>query len=232
MKKLAIICFAVVFILGCNNSDEGMDGNGFGFGQDPPIGVLLVFPQQDSLCNEGENPTPTESTVFFEWEPNNNATSYVLTVENLSTGVVSQYQTEDFIFPVTIGRADPFRWFVEYAHQGETKQSSIWNFYNAGPGVQTYPPFPAEIIAPTMAQNIQATTSVTLEWTGSDLDDDIVGYDVYFGTANSPSITANDNSTNQLTVSVTSNTIYYWKVVTKDAVGNTSESSVYQFRVL
>ena len=82
-----------------------------------------------------------------------------------------------------------------------------------------------------MAQSIPATSSVTLQWNGSDVDDDIIGYDVHFGSAIEPPVYASDISVNQLSVSVMSGTIYYWNVVTKDAAGNTSESGVYQFLV-
>lgn len=224
----------IIFMLGCSNPSDGNPENGSGNGgsRDEPTGVLLVFPNEDSLCNEGTDLTPTESTVFFEWEPNDNALNYILSIENLSTGIVSLYETEDFIYPVTIERAQPFRWFVSYDFLGETKESAIWNFYNAGPGVQTYAPFPAEIISPTMAQSIPSINSVTLNWNGNDVDNDIIDYDVYFGVNNPPSLNTSATVANQLTVSVVPGTIYYWKVITKDAAGNTSESGVYQFRVL
>ncbi len=234
MKRIIYILWSVVLILGCSNAsdDNPENGGGNGGNQDTPTGVVLVFPHEDSLCNEGTNPTPTESTVFFEWEPNNNAASYTLTIENLSSGNIIQYETVDFIYSVTIQRAVAFRWFVEYNYQDETKVSAIWNFYNAGPGVENYAPFPAEIISPTMAQTFTATNSVTLEWSGSDVDDDIVDYDVYFGTNNVPSINSTDISANQLTVSVVPGSIYYWNIVTKDTAGNSSESGVHQFRIL
>jgi len=231
MKKLVYICLSVALVFGCKDTtDDGPIGNPNG-AEDPPEGVLLVFPYQDTLCNEGENPTPTQSTVFFEWVPNDNAESYTLTIENLDSGSITEYQTSEFIFPVTIARAVPFRWFVTYDLQGETKESAVWNFYNAGPGVQTYPPFPAEIISPTMAQNMASTTSVTLNWIGSDVDNDIVGYDIYFGIDNPPSLNTSDTTADELTVSVTAGNIYYWQIVTKDLEGNSSQSGVYQFRV-
>ncbi|WP_178987861.1 hypothetical protein [Winogradskyella schleiferi] len=231
MKKVVTILCAVVVLFGCSNTtDDGF--NNINGPQDSPTGVTLVFPSDDTLCNEGTNLTPTESTVYFEWQPNDNAETYTLSIENLSTGTIEQYDTLDFIFPVTIDRAEAYRWFVNYELQGEIKESAIWNFYNAGPGVQTYAPFPAEIISPSMAQTLNSTTSVTLEWSGSDVDNDIVSYDVYFGTEIHPSITASDISANQFTVSVASGTIYYWNIITKDAEGNTSESGVHQFSVL
>ncbi|WP_296381260.1 hypothetical protein [Winogradskyella sp.] len=235
MKKIAYIVSLVLLVSGCSDTRDQNPGNNddVGSGEDPLTGVQLVFPYQDELCNEGTDLTPTESTVFFEWMPNDNAEIYTLTIENLETGTITEYETVDFIFSVTIERAQAFRWFVNYNFQEQPQESAIWNFYNAGSGVQTYAPFPAEILAPSMAQTIPATnTSVNLQWSGSDVDDDIVAYDVYFGTNNDPSIIANDISVNQQTVSVVSGTIYYWNVVTKDAEGNISESGVHQFSVL
>lgn len=230
MKKIVYILCATVFILSCKDTTD--DGPIIADGQDPTTGVRLIFPYEDELCNEGTNLTPTESTVYFEWESNNNAENYTLTIENLASGDITQYETEDFIIPVTIQRAIAFRWFVTYNYQNDAKQSAIWNFYNAGSGVQTYAPFPTEIISPNMAQNIPSTSSVMLQWEGSDVDDDIVGYDVYFSTSNLPDLNTSDTSANQLSVSVNSGNIYYWKVVTKDAEGNSSESEVFQFRIL
>ena len=234
MKPITYLLCLLVFVLGCSNAsdDNPENGSGNGGAQDEPNGVLLVFPDKDTLCNEGTDLTPTESTVFFEWEPNDNALNYTLTIENLATETIAQYETEDFIFPVTIERARPFGWFVSYDFGGETKVSEQWNFYNAGPGVQTYPPFPAAIIAPSMAQSVLSTNSVTLEWNGSDVDDDIVDYDVYFSETNPPSIDTSAIQATQLTVSVVPGTIYYWEIVTRDMEANTSQSGVYQFKVL
>ncbi|MFP4845579.1 hypothetical protein [Winogradskyella sp. PE311] len=230
MKKVINIFYLVLLLLGCKDTTD--DGPIVNPNLDPQTPVFLVFPYEDELCNEGTNPTPTESTVFFEWEPNNNADNYILSIENLASGDVNVYETEDFIFPVTIERAVAFRWFVDYNIQNEVKTSAVWNFYNAGPGIQTYPPFPANIIAPSMSQSIASTNSVTLQWSGSDVDNDIVAYDVYFGTANPPIVNANNISSSQLNVSVAPGNIYYWNVVTKDAEGNSSESGVQQFYVL
>lgn len=230
IKKFLYIFLLAFICNGCSNNSDGNPGNGGNF--DTPNGVKLVFPSENALCNEGTNLTPTESTVYFEWEPNTNAQLYTLTLENLGSAVMTQYTTEDFIFPVTIERAEAFRWYVEYVFENEIKKSSIWNFYNAGPGVQSYAPFPALIISPSMAQNLPATNSVTLEWSGSDVDNDIVSYDVYFGTNSSPDLFESGLISNQTSVPVLSGTIYYWNVITIDSAGNSSESGVHQFNVL
>ena len=234
MKKVNYIFCLLVLMTGCKDTTDDLpinNGNGNG-ALDPEIGVQLIFPFEGSLCNEGTNITPTESTVNFEWIPNDNALSYKLSIQDLETDVITEYFTEDFVMPITVERSKAYRWVVEYDIQDETKQSAIWNFYNEGPGVQTYAPFPAEILSPTMAQILTSATSVTLQWSGSDVDDDIIGYDVYFGTSSSPELNISDLTVNQLSVSVVPGNIYYWEIVTKDAEGNSSESGLYQFNIL
>jgi hypothetical protein len=236
MKHLLYIICLGFLVFGCSKSavdDFNPDGeNPDNVGVDGTDGgVALYFPQENMLCNEGTNLTPTESTVNFEWRANG-SDNYKITIENLSTGNIIQRETTEDIIPIVIQRATAYKWFVESVKGSKTDKSATWQFYNAGPGVQSYAPFPAVIIAPTMAQSITTTSAVTLQWTGSDVDDDIVGYDIYFGTNASPVIFSSDITATELVVPTTSNTIYYWKVITKDSAGNTSDSGVYQFEVL
>ena len=57
-------------------------------------------------------------------------------------------------------------------------------------------------------------------------------FKVYLGTTNSPSVLQSNQIASVLSnVSVSSATTYYWKVVTKDLKGNTSDSGVYSFTV-
>ncbi|GGI58109.1 hypothetical protein [Winogradskyella haliclonae] len=233
MKRLIKLTCFVLLVQGCVDTTDDNINTLIPNGEIPDDveGVQLIFPFESSLCTEGTNITPTESTVLFEWEPNNNAQSYILTVENLSTNSITEYETEDFIYPVTIQRAVSYRWFVNYAFNDEILESETWNFYNAGEAIQTYPPFQAEIISPTIAQTLPSTNSVTLQWSGSDVDDDIVDYDVYLSTINPPELATSNISASQLTVAVVSGNIYYWRVVTRDAAGNTSESDIFQFNI-
>ena len=234
MKRIVYIFCLSFLVFGCSKSstNEGDGGINPGeVGNEGEVkGVKLYFPQENMLCNEGTNLTPTESTVYFEWEANG-SDNYKITIENLSTGNIIQQETAEDIIPIIIQRATAYKWYVESTSGSKTEQSDTWQFYNAGPGAQSYAPFPALIIAPTMAEFLAATSSVTLQWSGNDVDDDIVGYDVYFGTDSNPSLQASDITNTQLTVSVASGTVYYWNVTTKDSEGNTSESGVYQFEV-
>lgn len=223
-------------ILGCSNNPvnepEGEEENPIEVIPDlgAATAVNLYFPQENSLCNLGTNLTQTESTVYFEWQ-DNDSDNYKIVVENLSTGNIIERESNEDIIPITINRATVYKWYVISIKGSNTEVSETWQFYNAGPGVQSYAPFPATIVAPNMAASIATTNLVTLKWTGNDVDDDIVGYDVYFGTQSTPNVIASDITATESNVSVTTGTIYYWKVITKDALGNTSDSGLYQFLV-
>ncbi len=72
---------------------------------------------------------------------------------------------------------------------------------------------------------------VALQWEASDVDNDIASYTVFLDTANPPVAEVGNISNTNLDVTVTSGLVYYWKVVTTDAVGNASDSQIFQFGV-
>lgn len=232
MRKVLIIFGLILLQYGCssNNDSDTMETDVL----NDPSSARLIFPHENSLCNEGTNITDTESTVLFEWWASNNTDSYNLTLKNLTTGVISNYPTTSNEIPIVLTRATPYEWYVisESNQVVTTAQSSIWQFYNAGEGIQTYPPFPAEISSPEMAETIITEESeISLVWIGHDLDEDIIGFDIYFGTDNPPAILISDLVESTLIVPISSATIYYWYVITKDAEGNNSNSGIYQFRI-
>ncbi len=230
MKKALPFLIILLLVYGCKKDDPKPDDT-----PEIPAAVALVFPYENSLCNEGTNVTDTLSTVLFEWVADDYSDEYELNVENLTTGVTSIHQTENTEFPVVLNRATPYSWHVisKSTSVADTAHSITWKFYNAGVAIESYAPFPAEIISPGMAVTISAPTGeVALDWNGSDVDGDIVGYDVYFGTTTPPGISESGITESILNnVSVTPGIIYFWRVITTDSHGNTSDSGIYQFKV-
>jgi hypothetical protein len=112
-----------------------------------------------------------------------------------------------------------------------TALSDTWKFYNAGEAVTSYAPFPADMVTPKMAQRITPVAGkISLDWTGSDVDSDIANYDIYLGTTATPTLLkANQVDSALPDVTVTAGTTYYWKVITRDSKGNTSDSGVFIF---
>jgi hypothetical protein len=231
MKNALLVFSVLLLLLNCQKDD--IDPVQIA---DNPTKALLVFPYENSECNEGTNITATESTVLFEWKPAENTDEYELILSSLSKVDQASYMTTGTQIPVVLKRGTPYSWYVVSRSNkvDSTAQSETWKFYNAGEGIESYAPFPAEIITPLMAETISSPSGeITLDWDGSDADNDIVGYDVYFGITNPPDLFVSNLQESVLTdVKVESGSVYYWSVTTKDARGNSSESGIYQFKIL
>ncbi|MCA0447283.1 MAG: hypothetical protein LCH54_13750 [Bacteroidetes bacterium] len=89
---------------------------------------------------------------------------------------------------------------------------------------------------PSPASNLTTLmpTTVSLSWSCSDPDGDAVTYDVYFGTNSSPTtiVSANQTTKTFKPSILTTNTIYYWKIVAKDSRGGSTTGAVWQFKTI
>ena len=230
MKKAIFILPTILIFTGCffkkNDNPAPVIPN--------PVQAILSAPAQNSLCTSGTILSATQSSISFSWGASANTDSYNLVIKNLSTSDSTAQNTAQTQLSVTLSRNTPYAWYVvsKSSKTSATAKSLVWDFYNSGPGAVTYAPFPATITSPTFAQVVSAASgTINLTWTGSAVAPDVVAsYDVYFGTTSSPSISASAITNNFLNnVAITANTTYYWKVITRDVSGNTSDSGLYQF---
>ncbi|CAL2101107.1 conserved protein of unknown function [Tenacibaculum sp. 190130A14a] len=199
----------------------------------PPSKATLIFPEENSECNEGTQVSATQTTVNFDWSDATNATNYEITIKNLTTGTSVKHTSSTSNKAITINRATPYSWFVVSKNDGsETATSNTWKFYNAGDAESSHAPFPADLVKPTMGSSFNSTTtSVVLEWTGSDIDNDLKQYSILMNTTSPPTTALNTTSSNSLEVNVSTNNTYYWRVITEDEKGNTSTSEIFQFKI-
>ncbi|WP_299109733.1 hypothetical protein [uncultured Tenacibaculum sp.] len=199
----------------------------------PPGQATLIFPEQNSECNEGTKISDTESSVVFDWSDAQNASSYEVTLKNLSTGTTSKHTSTSSEKAITINRATPYSWFVVSKNDGgQTSTSSTWKFYNAGEAVSSHIPFPADLVKPAMGTSFESsTTTVTLEWSGEDIDNDIKDYTILMSTTTPPTNTLNTTSATSIEATVSTKNTYYWRVVTTDNEGNTSNSEIFEFKI-
>jgi hypothetical protein len=232
MKNLSIL-FILALLFNCSSGDD--DG---GTPQPPPsqapTAAILSFPDNNQECNQGVEVNASQSTVTFTWNVSANTDSYGIIVKNLDNGTSVTLSSSTNEKAITINKATPYSWHVisKSTTSTETAQSETWKFYNAGDGVQSYAPFPAELIAPTMGSNLTGVTTVTLEWSGSDVDNDIIGYDIFIDTTSPPTTQLGSNqSETTIDATVSAGNVYYWRVVITDSEGNNSESEIFSFRV-
>jgi hypothetical protein len=201
----------------------------------PPSKAVLILPALNEACTSGTVISATQSMITLKWQASANTSSYIVTIKNLLTNISESLTSPDPQLNVTLLRNTPYSWYVTSKSSAiaETAQSDTWKFYNAGPGAVTYAPYPSEIIAPIMGQVLNNVASVKLEWKGSDVENDIIAYDIWFGSGNSTSLFKSNYTETSLMVNVPLNSsmTYNWKVITKDSKGNNSSSGVYQFTV-
>ena len=227
MRNFIYIAIACFILTGC--SKKKTDGPALEPGQ-----ALLVFPEQNALCITGTGTSSMQSTVVFKWNNAVNAGSYDLVIKNLLTGVSDIKSVPATEASVALLKNTPYSWFVvsKSASGNKTAQSDAWKFYNSEDGVLSYAPFPADELSPATGQVASLNSKITLSWKGSDTDHDILNYDVYFGTADNPPLVYKGVKETRLeNIFVTSKMKYYWRVLTRDAKGNTSESDLAVFSV-
>ena len=227
------VLLLIIAVYSCGGgSDDPATGGG---GPDPilpPDATTLISPLKNEACNQGNVISNTESRVDFEWNKSNNTNNYTIVLKNLATNVESETTTNALKVSLTLLRGVAYSWKIisKSTKTTTTATSETWNLFNAGAGVQNYAPFPAGLVSPVMGATT-ASNTVSLSWAGSDIDNDVDTYDVYLGTVTPPTqLQATVTSTNISDIALTANTIYYWKVVTKDKSGNNSQSPVFEFR--
>ena len=199
---------------------------------DLPTAAMLIFPNNNTECNEGVIVSDTETDVLFKWGETANTSSYILTITNLNDATSREIKTNSNEFLIRVLRGTPYSWIVKSKASigSETADSETWKFYNAGLPEESHPPFPAEAISPQIGSSIDEG-EVTLQWEATDVDNDIVSYTVLLDNANSPDTEVGKPTANSLKVTVTSGLVYYWKIITTDVRGNESHSQTFQFRV-
>ncbi len=231
MKKLKIaFIFVVLLIVGCEADTELTQAI-----LPPPSKVELLFPEENEECTEGIIISETESEVVFDWSEAEMTDGYVISLTNLANGQEQVFESDSSSLPIQMLRGTPYRWRVDTFLEStqEVTQSDEESFYNAGPGVQSFIPFPATPIFPKDGEVLDSNeTIITLQWEASDLDNDITEYDIYFGTESNPPLLTSGVQTNSLAnIDVEAGETHYWRILTRDAQGNESNSQIISFFV-
>ncbi len=227
-----LVVFSFLILVSCGGGDD--DPATIVPGPIPdPEASSLVFPENDKECNQGAVKNNIQSDVTFEWNTSKNTDSYEINLKNLNTGTTTKTTSSTNKVTITILRGTPYEWFVtsKASKTSVTATSTTWKFYNEGKGIENYAPFPASAISPARGSQINESGTVSLQWSGSDVDNDIKDYEVFFETANPPTTSLGVITTTTKDATITSGSTYYWQVVTTDNQTNKSTSEVFEFKV-
>lgn len=198
----------------------------------PPESASLIYPENNTDCNDGIVVSETETDVLFQWQSAPNTGSYILTINNLKDGSAKKINTKTTEFLVRLQRGTAYSWRVKSVglNNSGNADSELWRFYNAGNPQQSYPPFPANVIYPESGNKVTAG-SILLQWETTDIDNDIASYQVLLDNLSTPEKVLGVAVVTNITASVSSGEVYYWQVITTDLLGNQSNSPIFQFQV-
>lgn len=230
MKKFLYIAVVGIVIWSCGGGGEDPGPTPPPAENNPPTVPTTIYPANNDLC--------IDNAVNFQWnastDPDGDAITYTVEVsENSSFSPISQTKTTSATSTsISLEKGVAFYWRVRAKDSQDSSDNSSANqFYTEGDGVSNHLPFAPVLVAPELNETINSA-STTLEWTASDVDtDDSLTFDVYFGTTNPPTTKEGDNQTpTTLSVNLTGNTNYYWKVVVKDDKGGETIGQVWSFK--
>ncbi|PCE66122.1 fibronectin type III domain-containing protein [Sediminicola luteus] len=228
--KVKIYMVLVLLAFGCGKDDPPPP--------QPPSAATLVFPASNSECTTGEDVSDITSRVTFQWNTAANTDSYELVVTNLQNNFDTQKTTVSTTSAsLDLKKGAGYEWTVTSKNQEvtETAISEKWFFFNEGAVTENRIPFPASAVYPKSGSAVSrdANNEVILRWKAGDVDNDIIGLDVFLDTQDPPQnllVAIGPNAVEYKAV-VNTGTTYFWQVQTKDSAGNKSKSAVFEFRV-
>lgn len=197
-----------------------------------PTTPLQVYPVDNELC--------IDNVVNFQWkaaeDPENDVISYVVDVAKTSafTTIIATKTVATTSADISLEKGVAYYWRITAKDsKGLSSASSSANgFYTEGEGDSNYAPFLPQLVAPAFGGVLQSPTTANLQWTASDVDNDVLTYDVYFDTVNPPvTIVGSNQSTNSFTTeTLTASTSYFWKIIVKDSKGGQTIGQVWNFK--
>jgi uncharacterized protein (TIGR02145 family) len=214
---MAIVAIPAFLFTYCKKDDEGDDTPAntaptASFTVDPDTGnTQTAFSLDASASSDAETPA---NELLVRWDGNDDGT-WETDYSNIKTATVT-YDTEGtYTIRLEVKDAGGL--------SGTTTQQVTVN------GGGNLPPDPPE--NPVPAYNAtEVPTNISLQWTGSDPEQDPLTYDVYFGTTATPPLVGEGTSENSYDPGTMEyNTKYYWKITAHDDQGNTTDGAVWSF---
>ena len=228
-----ILGLLVLLTISCSKADDTSEPEVLN-----PTSPSLVYPANNEPCLDAVSLNDTQSQIAFQWNASENVNNYTLVITNLNTNETQELPVTSSPYTATLAKAEPFSWkVVANGAVGSTPaESDRWKFYLAGNSETNYAPFPAELISPQAASTVSANndSEITLIWLATDVDSDLATYTLFMDSTDaSTEITqiGYEQGNMEYNVEVINGETYYWRVVSLDQTGNTSDSGTYGFRV-
>lgn len=240
-KILLILC--LFLIANCSKDNPGMDKidpiikdenpDDIPGQEIEPKPAALIFPENRSECNEGIYIDKEWSLVNFQWKASRDTDTYELWMKNSKNPTWTNVSTDKTEMEIQLSRGVQYQWKVISKNGNSAKKatSETWEFYNGGDGITNYAPFTPTLIYPRNEQILRSGDNYYFQWTASDLDNDLLTYDLFVGShPDSLNLVKTLSGKQEFIYDYAKhNEWYYWKIHVSDDHGNTSKSEINSF---
>ncbi|GGA67715.1 hypothetical protein GCM10008015_05580 [Flavobacterium palustre] len=227
MKKYILTLFIGLLLISCGGGDDSSDVTKKNKAPSIPT---LIAPANNLLC--------IDNSVAFQWnaasDPDSDAITYQIEIAKDNQFSQINY-TNSSTTPgktISLGKGVRYYWRVKAIDSKNLSgsYSSVFQFYTEGTALTNHLPFAPSLVKPELS-SVVSDNSVVLEWIASDVDaNDVLTYDVYFGTTNPPTAkVSSGQSLKTYTQSLNASGTFYWSVDVKDNKGGISKGQVWQF---
>ncbi len=184
--------------------------------------TLTTGPPAPVLSSPSNGATAVSQTPTLSWGAAAGATSYDVYLGTSVSPPLVKNTTATSYSPSSLNAATLYYWRVVAKNSGGSTSSATWSFTT-----QVAAPAVPVLTAPANgAGGILVTTALT--WSASA---GASSYDVYLGTSSSPPLVKNTTATAYAPGNLAAGTLYYWRVVAKNA-GGTASSVTWSFTTL
>ena len=228
MKNFIYLSIIGLLVISCSGGGDDPEPEAENTAPTVPV---LTLPVDNKLC--------VNNTVGFEWNKSTDANKDNITykieiaTDNQFTQIIKTAEGTANSQNIELEKNTAYYWRIKATDsQGlSSAYTATSKFYTAGEAVVNHLPFAPELIEPAINATL-STTTATLKWNATDVDpNDMLTYDVYFGTANPPTEKiSSDNTTKTTEATLVSAKEYFWKVVVKDGKGGETVGQIWKFK--
>ena len=228
MKQFLKCILVSLALYGCSGGSGDDNPNPLAPKNNAPTVPILVYPTNNLLC--------ISNILEFEWntsfDTDGDAISYKIEIakDNHFSQIAYNSNLSTTKKTFTLEKGIAYYWRVQAidSKKESSNYSTVFNLFTEGIGVSNHLPFTPQLVKPIL-NSTETFGDVTLEWLGSDTDNDRLTFDVYLGTSNPLSLVSENQNTQNFVVNTIASTTYYWKVVVKDNKGGVAIGQIWKF---